>query len=94
MKNLNLPGVPGRLLFLLLTEFELGLLGLGFEFEVEAPLGLELEGLTQTASSDIIIFGTEEKSMCRPKLANSESTVSKVLKRTTEALATKTIKNK
>lgn len=44
----NLPGVPGRLLFLL-TEFELGLGGLGFEFEV--PLKLEV---SETASSDII----------------------------------------
>jgi len=44
-----LPGVPGRLLFLL-TEFELGLGRLGFEFEV---VPLMLEG-TETASSDII----------------------------------------
>jgi hypothetical protein len=43
-KNL-LPGVPGRLLFLL-TEFEFEL---GFEFEV----ALKLDG-TETASSDII----------------------------------------
>lgn len=44
----NLPGVPGRLLFLL-TEFELGLGRLGFEFEVL----LKLE-VSETASSDII----------------------------------------
>lgn len=41
-------GVPGRLLFLL-TELELGLGGLGFEFEV----ALKLE-VSETASSDII----------------------------------------
>lgn len=45
--EMNLPGVPGRLLFLLL-----GLGGLGFEFEFEVLL-MRLEG-TETASSDII----------------------------------------
>ena len=60
-KKFNLPGVPGRLLFLL-TGFELGL-GLGFAFEFGSwgwtKVPLMLEG-TEKASSEDIIFGTEE----------------------------------